>query len=246
MVLYDEKGLRLYDAITEDAPEYYLFGAELGLFKEHGAEIARAMGFPQPLGSHHGNGQQGSEDQEMPAHEQSRGEKVDEKWGDVTVGKWNNGVNGEHNESPRSAQNGHGHSAQPGQHDLSEEDKQRVGRGWDIVELGAGLVAHLLSCSPTLAYVSNLDHFIRVMLLSLHSSIPLSLVPCARHRSSSTPSLRHCLPHPRTLLRPSPTTHSISPSPSWNARSSNYKKPTGAHSRTRLKSEDCGVITIEE
>lgn len=137
MVLYDEKGLRLYDAITEDAPEYYLFGAELGLFKEHGGEIARAMGFPDPSVSRlHGNGQKKNEDQDTPAHRQSRGEKVDEKWGDVTVGKWNNGVNGEHNESPFGAQNGQ--SARLGQQDQSEEEKKKIERGWDIVELGAG------------------------------------------------------------------------------------------------------------
>lgn len=29
MLLYDERGLRLYDAITTDAPEYYLFGSVL-------------------------------------------------------------------------------------------------------------------------------------------------------------------------------------------------------------------------
>lgn len=136
MVLYDEKGLRLYDAITEDAPEYYLFGAELGLFREHGGEIARAMGFPNSLVPLHGNGQQTSEDQDTPGHRQSRGEKVDEKWGDVTVGKWNNGVNGEHNESPFGTPNGQ--PAQLGQQDLSADDKKKVERGWDIVELGAG------------------------------------------------------------------------------------------------------------
>jgi hypothetical protein len=136
MVLYDEKGLRLYDAITEDAPEYYLFGAELGLFKEHGAEIARAMGFPQPFNAHQGNGQQGSDEQDTPEHGQSRGEKVDEKWGDVTVGRWNNGVNGEHNDSPLGPRNGQ--SAHADHLELSVENKQKVERGWDIVELGAG------------------------------------------------------------------------------------------------------------
>lgn len=138
MVLYDEKGLRLYDAITEDAPEYYLFGAELGLFKEHGAEIARAMGFPRPIDGQQRNGRQGSHDQDVPEHEQTRGEKVDEKWGDVTVGRWNNGVNGEHNNSPLGEQNG---QSQHADHlELSDEDKKRVERGWDIVELGAGCV----------------------------------------------------------------------------------------------------------
>lgn len=147
MVLYDEKGLRLYDAITEDAPEYYLFGAELGLFKEHGAEIARAMGFPQPMGHQHGNGQQGSLDQETHAHGQSRGKKVDERWGDVTVGKWNDGVNGENNRCPLDVQDDP--SARVDHREVSEEDRKRIERGWDIVELGAGYVR--TSSSPTLA-----------------------------------------------------------------------------------------------
>jgi hypothetical protein len=37
---------RIYDEITEHAEEYYLYNAELGLFKRFGGEIARAMGFP--------------------------------------------------------------------------------------------------------------------------------------------------------------------------------------------------------
>lgn len=43
MLLYDEHGLRLYDAITTDAPEYYLFPAEEEILKAHGDDIARSM-----------------------------------------------------------------------------------------------------------------------------------------------------------------------------------------------------------
>lgn len=43
MLLYDERGLRLYDAITTDAPEYYLFPAEEEILKKHGDDIARFM-----------------------------------------------------------------------------------------------------------------------------------------------------------------------------------------------------------
>ena len=43
LLLYDERGLRLYDAITTDAPEYYLFPAEEQILKTHGADIARTM-----------------------------------------------------------------------------------------------------------------------------------------------------------------------------------------------------------
>lgn len=43
MLLYDERGLRLYDAITTDAEEYYLFPAEEEILKEHSEEIVQYM-----------------------------------------------------------------------------------------------------------------------------------------------------------------------------------------------------------
>lgn len=43
MLLYDESGLRLYDDITTEAPEYYLFGAEEEILKNHADAIVRAM-----------------------------------------------------------------------------------------------------------------------------------------------------------------------------------------------------------
>lgn len=43
MLLYDERGLRLYDAITTDAEEYYLFPAEEEILKNHSDEIVRFM-----------------------------------------------------------------------------------------------------------------------------------------------------------------------------------------------------------
>ena len=43
MLLYDEKGLRLYDDITTEVPEYYLFGAEEEILKNHAGDIVRAM-----------------------------------------------------------------------------------------------------------------------------------------------------------------------------------------------------------
>ncbi|KAF9464118.1 DUF323 domain-containing protein [Collybia nuda] len=49
MLLYDERGLRLYDDITREAPEYYLFGAEEEILKNKADEIVRAM--------HHGDGE---------------------------------------------------------------------------------------------------------------------------------------------------------------------------------------------
>lgn len=76
VVLYDEQGLRLYDGITSHAKEYYLFEDELNLLKDHGPEIAEAMGFP--TGSY------------PPAKEWKPA-----RWGDTEVGRYNNGVNGE-------------------------------------------------------------------------------------------------------------------------------------------------------
>lgn len=43
MLLYDEKGLRLYDDITTAAPEYYLFSAEEEILKKYADEIVRTM-----------------------------------------------------------------------------------------------------------------------------------------------------------------------------------------------------------
>jgi L-histidine Nalpha-methyltransferase / hercynylcysteine S-oxide synthase len=54
MLLYDERGLKLYDDITTKAPEYYLFGAEEEILKNHADNIVHAM--------HHG-GEEISEDE---------------------------------------------------------------------------------------------------------------------------------------------------------------------------------------
>lgn len=43
LLLYDERGLRLYDKITTQAPEYYLFSAEEEILKNHGDKIAQYM-----------------------------------------------------------------------------------------------------------------------------------------------------------------------------------------------------------
>ncbi|KAJ6583987.1 DUF323 domain-containing protein [Mycena vulgaris] len=43
MLLYDERGLRLYDDITTHVPEYYLFGAEEEILKKKADEIVVAM-----------------------------------------------------------------------------------------------------------------------------------------------------------------------------------------------------------
>jgi uncharacterized SAM-dependent methyltransferase len=43
LLLYNERGLRLYDDITTEAPEYYLFAAEEDILKTHADEIVQAM-----------------------------------------------------------------------------------------------------------------------------------------------------------------------------------------------------------
>jgi uncharacterized SAM-dependent methyltransferase len=43
LLLYNESGLRLYDDITTEAPEYYLFGAEENILKKHADEIVQVM-----------------------------------------------------------------------------------------------------------------------------------------------------------------------------------------------------------
>jgi L-histidine Nalpha-methyltransferase / hercynylcysteine S-oxide synthase len=43
LLLYDEVGLRLYDDITTEAPEYYLFAAEEEILQKYADDIAQAM-----------------------------------------------------------------------------------------------------------------------------------------------------------------------------------------------------------
>jgi uncharacterized SAM-dependent methyltransferase len=43
VILYDEHGLRLYDNITTKAPEYYLFGAEEQILRDHADQIVTAV-----------------------------------------------------------------------------------------------------------------------------------------------------------------------------------------------------------
>ena len=43
ILLYDERGLRLYDIITTDAPEYYLFRSEEQILEDKADEIVKVM-----------------------------------------------------------------------------------------------------------------------------------------------------------------------------------------------------------
>lgn len=46
LLLYNERGLRLYDDITTKAPEYYLFPAEEEILRNHANEIVQVMHSP--------------------------------------------------------------------------------------------------------------------------------------------------------------------------------------------------------
>jgi uncharacterized SAM-dependent methyltransferase len=43
VILYNERGLRLYDDITTKAPEYYLFGAEEQILRDYANQIVDVM-----------------------------------------------------------------------------------------------------------------------------------------------------------------------------------------------------------
>lgn len=43
LLLYSETGLKIYDELTTKATEYYIFGAEEEILKNHGDEIVRIM-----------------------------------------------------------------------------------------------------------------------------------------------------------------------------------------------------------
>lgn len=43
ILLYDERGLKLYDDLTTEAPEYYLFPAEEEILKNKADDIVRMM-----------------------------------------------------------------------------------------------------------------------------------------------------------------------------------------------------------
>jgi L-histidine Nalpha-methyltransferase / hercynylcysteine S-oxide synthase len=49
ILLYDERGLRLYDDITTKAPEYYLFAAEEQILRDNGSSIVRLMHGGSPV-----------------------------------------------------------------------------------------------------------------------------------------------------------------------------------------------------
>lgn len=114
--LYSEVGLQLYDRLVE-APEYYLWNAEIDILKRHASEIALRMFGHQTYAEGRttaslGNGskqqqqqQQKEEKQEqqqdgpkkIPPHQipPSAKDASRERWGDNRVGLHNGGVNAE-------------------------------------------------------------------------------------------------------------------------------------------------------
>ncbi|KAH7101837.1 hypothetical protein BKA62DRAFT_702437 [Auriculariales sp. MPI-PUGE-AT-0066] len=51
VVLYDEQGLKLYDTITTECKEYYLFGAEEQILRDSAVDVVRAMGVSDERGA---------------------------------------------------------------------------------------------------------------------------------------------------------------------------------------------------
>lgn len=102
-VLYSEKGLLLYDQLVE-APEYYLWNAEIDILKKYSSEIAlRMFGYPTDASATI-NGSKGDEtgdkeEKESPSHKipwaSQPKDRNNEKWGDDRVGFHNGGVNAE-------------------------------------------------------------------------------------------------------------------------------------------------------
>lgn len=43
LLLYDERGLQIYDELTTNVPEYYPFSAEEEILRNHADQIVRAM-----------------------------------------------------------------------------------------------------------------------------------------------------------------------------------------------------------
>lgn len=113
ILLYDHKGLKLYDGIVE-LKQYYLFESELDLFKKYGEEIAETL-LPPP------------KKQFWNGFSQDEWKTPKEKWGDQTVGTNNGGVNGNLGFDSKLGKGG-------------ESLLQKDSRDYDgiVIELGAG------------------------------------------------------------------------------------------------------------
>ncbi|GAA5839849.1 hypothetical protein JCM9279_005185 [Rhodotorula babjevae] len=91
MTLYSQRGLEIYEDIT-NTKAYYPFEAEKEILEKYGDEIAcRMFGLPSSLlvGNDHGDGKRYHE----PSGAGNTGADK-EKWGDSKVGEFNFGVNG--------------------------------------------------------------------------------------------------------------------------------------------------------
>ncbi|KAK0557560.1 hypothetical protein OC846_000348 [Tilletia horrida] len=93
-ILYDERGLKIYDRLIDEAHEYYLFNAELQILKDHSVSIAKRI-----LDRHqHQHNQVPPQQDEDRRHGQRDSRKIateKDVWGSSKVGVHNNGVNGE-------------------------------------------------------------------------------------------------------------------------------------------------------
>ncbi|KAE8213597.1 hypothetical protein CF327_g2919 [Tilletia walkeri] len=98
-LLYDERGLKIYDRLINEARDYYLFNAELQILRDHSPEIIRRMLLnhnkkQQEQQDRESHKDQGKQPPPIPNDAKSAQEK--DVWGSSKVGVHNDGVNGQH------------------------------------------------------------------------------------------------------------------------------------------------------
>lgn len=154
-ILYDERGLKIYDQLVE-VPEYYLWQAEKSILEEYGEEIAlRMFGHQTPatLGLlREALGDDEFERIQRKKHKKQRDDKeapvfdglrhddyqsAKQKWGDFHVGKHNGGVNSEHG--------------------LDDADGDRGNASSALVELGAGSLRKTIHLLQSLGKIPGLS-----------------------------------------------------------------------------------------
>ncbi|KAK0522130.1 hypothetical protein OC835_006681 [Tilletia horrida] len=144
-LLYDERGLKIYDRLINEAGDYYLFNAELQILRDHSPEIVRRMLAPQ---KHHQREPQNDQDDRNhlpPQHNDASSAQEKDVWGSSRVGTHNDGVNGQH--SLRSSALADLSSATPGGSATSTNTLTANSAAPAVVELGAGSLrktVHLL------------------------------------------------------------------------------------------------------
>ncbi|KAE8190706.1 hypothetical protein CF335_g6287 [Tilletia laevis] len=146
-LLYDERGLKIYDRLINEARDYYLFNAELQILRDHSPEIVRHMLLndkrqeQQERESHKG---QGKQPPPIPNGAGSAQEK--DVWGSSKVGVHNDGVNGQHSLRSSGAF-ANVSSSTPGDNGSTDPSGAAATAPPAVIELGAGSLrktVHLL------------------------------------------------------------------------------------------------------